>query len=201
MARYTGPKSKIARRFGEPIYGPDKVLDRRNYQPGMHGQKRRGKLTEYGQQLREKQKAKYIYGMLEKQFRIFFERARAKEGNTGALLLQMCESRLDNVVYRLGIAPTRPAARQLVSHKHIVIDGKVVNVPSFIVRPGMVVAVREKNKDMVAIVDSIKNPRVGKYDWLEWDEANMAGTFTRIPEVAEIPEKIDMQTIVELYSR
>ncbi|MBO7222669.1 MAG: 30S ribosomal protein S4 [Kiritimatiellae bacterium] len=201
MARYTGPKSKIARRFGEPIYGPDKVLDRRNYQPGMHGQKRRGKLTEYGQQLREKQKAKYIYGMLEKQFRIFFERARAKEGNTGALLLQMCESRLDNVVYRLGIAPTRPAARQLVSHKHIVVDGKVVNVPSFIVRPGMVVAVREKNKDMVAIVDSIKNPRVGKYDWLEWDEANMAGTFTRIPEVAEIPEKIDMQTIVELYSR
>ena len=201
MARYTGPKSKIARRFGEPIYGPDKVLDRSNYQPGMHGQKRRGKLTEYGQQLREKQKAKYIYGMLEKQFRIFFERARAKEGNTGALLLQMCESRLDNVVYRLGIAPTRPAARQLVSHKHIVVDGKVVNVPSFIVRPGMVVAVREKNKDMVAIVDSIKNPRVGKYDWLEWDEANMAGTFTRIPEVAEIPEKIDMQTIVELYSR
>ena len=201
MARYTGPKSKIARRFGEPIYGPDKVLDRRNYQPGMHGQKRRGKLTEYGQQLREKQKAKYIYGMLEKQFRIFFERARAKEGNTGALLLQMCESRLDNVVYRLGIAPTRPAARQLVSHKHIFVDGKVVNVPSFIVRPGMVVAVREKNKDMVAIVDSIKNPRVGKYDWLEWDEANMAGTFTRIPEVAEIPEKIDMQTIVELYSR
>ena len=201
MARYTGPKSKIARRFGEPIYGPDKVLDRRNYQPGMHGQKRRGKLTEYGQQLREKQKAKYIYGMLEKQFRIFFERARAKEGNTGALLLQMCESRLDNVVYRLGIAPTRPAARQLVSHKHIVVDGKVVNVPSFIVRPGMVVAVREKNKDMVAIVDSIKNPRVGKYDWLEWDEANMAGTFTRIPEVAEIPEKIDMQTIFELYSR
>jgi small subunit ribosomal protein S4 len=167
----------------------------------MHGQKRRGKLTEYGQQLREKQKAKYIYGMLEKQFRIFFERARAKEGNTGALLLQMCESRLDNVVYRLGIAPTRPAARQLVSHKHIVVDGEVVNVPSFIVRPGMVVAVREKNKDMVAIVESIKNPRVGKYDWLEWDEANMAGTFTRVPEVAEIPEKIDMQTIVELYSR
>ncbi len=201
MARYTGPKSKIARRFGEPIYGPDKVLDRRNYQPGMHGQKRRAKLTEYGQQLREKQKAKYIYGMLEKQFRIFFERARAKEGNTGALLLQMCESRLDNVVYRLGIAPTRPAARQLVSHKHIVVDGKVVNVPSFIVRPGMVVAVREKNKDMVAIVESIKNPRTGKYDWLEWDEANMAGTFTRVPEVAEIPEKIDMQTIVELYSR
>lgn len=201
MARYTGPKTKVARRFGEAIFGPDKNFDKRPHPPGQHGPKRRRKLTEYGTQLREKQKAKYIYGMLEKQFHIFFDRARAKRGNTGEILLQMCESRLDNVVFRLGIAPTRPAARQLVSHKHIVVDGQVVNIPSFIVRPGMKVGVREKNKNMVAIVDSLKNPRTGSYDWLSWDESTMTGTFERVPELVEIPEKIDMQTIVELYSR
>ncbi len=203
MARYIGPKTKISRRFGEPIYGPDKVLDRRNFPPGQHGPKRRRKLTEYGMQLREKQKAKYIYGMLEKQFHLFFERARNKHGNTGEILLQMCESRLDNVVFRLGIAPTRAAARQLVSHRHIVVDGDVVHTPSFIVKAGMKVGVRarEKERAMTAIRDSIANPRSGSYDWLEWDAENMTGTFVRVPSREEIPENIDEQTIVELFSR
>lgn len=201
MARYTGPRSKISRRFGEPIYGPDKVLERRNFAPGQHGKNRKRKMSEYGIQLREKQKAKYIYGMLERQFRIFFERAKARQGKTGDILLQLCETRLDNIVYRLGIAPTRAAARQLVSHCHIVVDGKVVNIPSYIVKPGQTVGVREKNKTMSVIVESIKNPRTAAASWLQWDEGNMAGTLLSIPTREEIPENIDMQLIVELYSR
>lgn len=201
MARYIGPKSKISRRFGEPIYGSDKVLERRNFPPGQHGQKRRRKMSEYGEQLREKQKAKYIYGMLERQFHLFFERALAKQGKTGELLMQMCESRLDNVVYRLGIAPTRAAARQLVTHRHIVVDGQVVGVPSYIVKANQTVGVREKNRTMVAIVNSLAQPRLGACPWLEWDDATMTGIFTRVPERAEIPENIDEQAIVELYSR
>lgn len=201
MARYTGPRSKISRRFGEPIYGPDKVLERRNFAPGQHGKNRKRKMSEYGVQLREKQKAKYIYGMLERQFRIFFERAKARQGKTGDILLQLCETRLDNIVYRLGIAPTRAAARQLVSHCHIVVDGKVVNIPSFIVKPGQTVGVREKNKTMSVIVESIKNPRTSAASWLQWDEGNMVGTLLSVPTREEIPENIDMQLIVELYSR
>ena len=201
MARYIGPKSKIARRFGEPIFGPDKALERRSYGPGQHGQKRKRKISEYGEQLLAKQKAKFIYGMVEHQFHLFYERARAKVGNTGEILLQLCESRLDNVVYRLGIAPTRTAARQLVGHKHIVVDGKVVNIPSYIVKPGQVVGVREKNKTMSAIVNALANPRLAASPWLEWNEQAMAGTFVRVPERSEIPETIDEQAIVELYSR
>ncbi|MBP5320193.1 MAG: 30S ribosomal protein S4 [Kiritimatiellae bacterium] len=201
MARYIGPKTKIARRFGEPIFGPDKVLERRPNPPGQHGAKRKRKLSEYGEQLREKQKAKYIYGMLERQFHLFFKRALAKEGKTGELLMQMCESRLDNIVYRLGIAPTRAAARQLVTHRHIVVDGKVLSIPSYIVKAGQTVGVRESNRTMVAIVSSLAAPRVSPSPWLEWDEATMTGTFTRVPERAEIPETVDEQAIVELYSR
>ena len=201
MARYTGPKTKISRRFGEAIYGPDKVFDRRNTPPGQHGPKRRKKMTDYGMQLREKQKAKYVYGMQERQFHTFYVRCLAKRGNTGDLLLQMCESRLDNVVYRLGFAPTRPAARQLVTHRHIEVDGKVVNVPSYIVKPGQKVGVRERDRNMDAIVESLKHPREKAYDWLTFDDAVKTGTFTRVPEPSEVPETVNMQTIVELYSR
>lgn len=201
MARYTGPRTKVARRFGEAIFGPDKVFERRPNPPGQHGAKRKRKMSEYGTQLREKQKAKFIYGMLEKQFRIFFKRAQVKEGKTGELLLQMCESRLDNVVYRLNIAPTRAAARQLVSHGHIAVDGKGVDIASFIVKPGQTVGVREKDKSMIAVVESVKNPRLGSFAWLDWNESEMSGIFTRIPERSEIPENIDEQAIVELYSR
>lgn len=201
MARYTGPRTKISRRFGEPIYGPDKVLERRPNPPGQHGANRRRKLSEYGVQLREKQKAKYIYGMLERQFRIFFERAKAKQGKTGDILLQLCETRLDNIVYRLGIAPTRAAARQLVSHRHITVDGKVCNIASYIVKPGQTVSVREKDKTMTVIVDSLKNPRTQLVSWLQWDESNMSGSILSVPERAEIPENIDVQLIVELFSR
>jgi small subunit ribosomal protein S4 len=201
MARYTGPRTKIYRRFGEPIYGPDKVLEKRKNPPGQHGANKRRKLSEYGVQLREKQKAKYIYGMLERQFRIFFERAKAKQGKTGDILLQLCETRLDNVVYRLGLAPTRAAARQLVSHCHITVDGKVCNIASYIVKPGQTVGVREKDRTMSVIVESLKNPRTMLASWLQWDEGNMTGTLLSVPERAEIPENIDVQLIVELYSR
>ena len=201
MARYTGPRTKISRRFGEPIYGPDKILERRKNPPGQHGANRRRKLSEYGVQLREKQKAKYIYGMLERQFHLFFERAKARHGKTGDILLQLCETRLDNIVYRLGIAPTRAAARQLVSHRHITVDGKVCNIPSYTLKPGQTVAVREKDRTMGVIVDSIKSPRTAAQSWLQWDEANMAGTLLSVPERSEIPENIDVQLIVELYSR
>ena len=201
MARYTGPRTKISRRFGEPIYGPDKVLDRRKNPPGQHGANRRRKLSEYGVQLREKQKAKYIYGMLERQFHLFFERAKARHGKTGDILLQLCETRLDNIVYRLGIAPTRAAARQLVSHRHITVDGKVCNIPSYTLKPGQTVAVREKDRTMGVIVDSIKSPRTAAQSWLQWDEPNMAGTLLSVPERAENPENSAAQLIVELYPR
>ena len=200
MSRYIGPKSKIARRFGEAIFGPDKVLDRRPTPPGQHGARRRRKLSEYGEQLLAKQKAKFIYGMRERQFRLFFKRALAKEGKTGDLLLQMCESRLDNVVYRLGIAPTRAAARQLVTHRHIVVDGKVLNIPSYIVKPGQTVGVREKDRQMVAITSSLEH-RNAAGAWLTWDASTLTVTFVQVPERSEIPENIDEQAIVELYSR
>jgi small subunit ribosomal protein S4 len=202
MARYRGPKTKIARKFGEPIFGPDKVLERKNYPPGMHGvTARRRKVSEYGQQLKEKQKAKYTYGVLERQFRNLFEKANSSKGITGEVLLQLLESRLDNVVFRLGIAKTRDAARQFVSHRHIVVNGKVVNIPSFQVKPGDVVGVREKSKAMVEIVDSLQTRRSGRYEWLEWDSDKMSGKFINVPEREDIPENIKEQLIVELYSK
>jgi small subunit ribosomal protein S4 len=201
MARYTGPKSRIARRFGEPIYGPDKALDRRNYAPGQHGLNRRRKNSEYGIQLAEKQKAKYTYGVLEKQFRLLFAQASRQKGITGEILIQLLESRLDNIVYRLGIAPTRAAARQMVSHRHICVDGKVVNIPSYQVKPGQIVSVREKAKSLEVIAASLQGFNHGKYNWLEWDEAQKAGKFLNIPPREEIPENIKEQLIVELYSK
>ena len=201
MARYTGPKSRIARKFGEAIFGADKVLSKKNYPPGQHGQNKRRKTSEYGTQLAEKQKAKYTYGVLERQFRILFEKASRTKGITGEVLLQLLESRLDNVVYRLGIAPTRAAARQLVSHRHIVVDGKVVNIPSYQVKPGQVVGVREKSKSLENITDSLAGFNHSKYPWIEWDEATKSGKYLNIPERADIPENIKEQLIVELYSK
>ncbi|NDV69832.1 30S ribosomal protein S4 [Dysgonomonas sp. 25] len=201
MARYTGPKSKIARKFGEPIFGPDKVLSRKNYPPGQHGNGRKKKSSEYGIQLREKQKAKYTYGVLEKQFRNMFEKALSSRGITGEVLLQLLESRLDNIVYRLGLAPTRAAARQLVSHRHIVVDGKVVNIPSYTVKPGQLVGVREKSKSLEVIGDTLAGFNHSKYPWIEWEQASMTGKYLHIPERADIPENIKEQLIVELYSK
>jgi small subunit ribosomal protein S4 len=201
MARYIGPKSRIARRFGEAIFGPDKVLDRRNYAPGQHGVNRRKKNSEYGIQLAEKQKAKYTYGVLERQFRLLFAQASRLKGITGQILLQLLESRLDNIVYRLGMAPTRAAARQLVSHRHITVDGKVVNIPSYQVKPGQVVAVREKSKSLEVIAASLEGFNHSKYAWLEWNEADKAGKFLNIPPREDIPENIKEQLIVELYSK
>ena len=201
MARYTGPKSKIARRFGEPIFGPDKVLSKKNYAPGMHGNNRRRKSSEYGIMLAEKQKAKYTYGVLERQFRNMFEKADSAPGITGEVLLQSLESRLDNIVYRLGIAPTRAAARQLVSHCHIVVDGKVCNVPSRHIKPGQVIGVRERSKSLEVIENSLAGVNHSKYSWLEWDESAKAGKFLNVPERADIPENIKEQLIVELYSK
>ena len=201
MARYIGPKSRIARRFGEPIFGPDKVLNKRNYAPGQHGVNRRKKNSEYGTQLAEKQKAKYTYGVLERQFRLLFQKAQRSKGITGEILLQLLESRLDNIVYRLGIAPTRAAARQLVSHKHIVVDGQVVNIPSYSVKPGQIVAVREKAKSLEVIEASLAGFNHSKYPWIEWDENVKGGKFLHVPERADIPENIKEQMIVELYSK
>ncbi len=201
MARYTGPKTKIARKFGEAIFGPDKVLSKKNYPPGQHGVNKRRKTSEYGIQLREKQKAKYTYGVLENQFRNLFEKASRKKGITGEVLLQLLESRLDNVVYRLGIARTRAAARQLVLHRHIVVNGKVVNIASYSVKPGEVVGVREKSKSLEVIADSLAGFNHSKYPWLEWDEATKSGKMLHIPERADIPENIKEQSIVELYSK
>ena len=201
MARYIGPKSRISRRFGEAIFGPDKVLNKRNYAPGQHGVNRRKKNSEYGNQLAEKQKAKYTYGVLERQFRLLFAAAQRSKGITGEILLQLLESRLDNVVYRLGICPTRAAARQMVSHKHIVVDGKVVNIPSFQVKPGMVVGVREKAKSLEVVLNSLDGFNHSKYNWLEWNEAEMAGKFLNVPAREQIPENIKEQFIVELYSK
>ena len=201
MARYTGPKSRIARKFGEAIFGADKVLSKKNYPPGQHGLNKRRKTSEYGTQLAEKQKAKYTYGVLERQFRILFEKASRTKGITGEVLLQLLESPLDNVVYRLGIAPTRAAARQLVSHRHIVVDGKVVNIPSYQLKPGQVVGVREKSKSLENITDSLAGFNHSKYPWIEWDEATKSGKYLHIPERADIPENIKEQLIVELYSK
>ncbi|MDD2436363.1 MAG: 30S ribosomal protein S4 [Massilibacteroides sp.] len=201
MARYTGPKTRIARKFGEAIFGPDKVLSKKNYPPGQHGNTRKRKTSEYGIQLREKQKAKYTYGVLEKQFRNLFEKASRSKGITGEVLLQLLESRLDNTVYRLGIAPTRAAARQLVSHRHITVDGKIVNIPSYAVKAGQIVGVREKSKSFEVISDSLSGFNHSKYPWIEWDAASMAGKVLHIPERSDIPENIKEQLIVELYSK
>jgi small subunit ribosomal protein S4 len=201
MARYRGPKSKIARKFRDPIFGPDKALDRKPYSPGHHGaNRRRRKESEYGLQLAEKQKAKYTYGILERQFRNTFKKASAKKGKTGEILLQLIEARLDNVVFRLGIAPTRRAARQFVNHKHITVNGSVVNIPSYQVKAGDLVGVREKSKSLEAIVDSLAS-RANKFPWLEWDEEKMVGKFINYPTREEIPENIKEQLIVELYSK
>ncbi|MFD2742821.1 MULTISPECIES: 30S ribosomal protein S4 [Sphingobacterium] len=202
MARYTGPKSKIARKFREPIFGPDKALDKKNYPPGQHGpSKRRGKQSEYAIQLLEKQKAKYTYGILERQFSNLFVKASSKQGVTGENFLKLLEARLDNVVYRLGIAPTRSSARQFVSHKHITVNGEVVNIPSYSLRPGDVVAVRERSKSVEAITDSVASHKINKFSWLEWNANDLQGTFVSYPERSDIPENIKENLIVELYSK
>lgn len=201
MARYIGPKSKIARKFGEPIFGPDRAFEKKNYPPGQHGSsKRRKKQSEYGIQLQEKQKAKYTYGILEKQFRILFDKAVHKKGITGEVLLQLIESRLDNTVYRLGIAPTRSAARQLVGHRHITVNGEVVNIPSYLLKVGDIIGVRERSKSLETITSSLEG-RVNRYSWLEWDSEKMAGKFMSYPTREDIPETIKEQLIVELYSK
>ena len=201
MARYIGPKSKIARKFSDPIFGPDKFLDKKNFPPGQHGQtKRRKKQSEYGMQLQEKQKAKYTYGILEKQFRNIFKKANRKKGITGENLLKIIESRLDNVVFRLGVSPTRSGARQLVSHRHITVNGSIVNIPSYTLREGDIVGVREKSKSMIAITDSIASAHK-TYSWLEWDNEKMEGKYLNMPSREEIPENIKEQLIVELYSK
>ena len=201
MARYTGPKTKIARKFGEPIFGDDKSFEKRNFPPGQHGNnKRRGKKSEYAVQLMEKQKAKYTYGILERQFRNLFKKATASKGITGEVLLQLCESRLDNVVFRMGISNSRRGARQLVSHRHITVNGEIVNIPSFILKPGDLVAVREKSKSVESITSSLKNSST-VYEWITWNEEKMEGVFVSIPERLQIPEKINEQYIVELYSK
>lgn len=202
MARYTGSTSKVARKFGEPIFGPDSALQKRNYAPGQHGpSKRRGKKTEYGLQLQEKQKAKYTYGVLERQFSNLFAEAERRPGITGEILIQLLEQRLDNVVFRMGIAPSRRAARQLVNHGHIMVDGKVVNIPSFSVKQGMVIAVRPKSKSLEVITSSLSTNSVSKYPWVEFDKNEMQGKFLNVPERSEIPENIKEQLIVELYSK
>ena len=203
MGHFTGPRSKIARRFGEPIFGPDKVLEKRPNPPGQHGaNKRRKKVSEYGMQLREKQKAKAIYGMREKQFRLFFERAKVSEGFTkGAAFLALCECRLDNLVYRLSISPTRSGARQLVTHRHITVNGAICNVPSAIVKPGDVISIKEKSRGLVAIVNSLEKPKTQLVNWLSWDAVTMQGTLLSVPTREEIPENIDIQPIVEFFSR
>ncbi|MFD1630867.1 30S ribosomal protein S4 [Pseudopedobacter beijingensis] len=202
MARYTGPKSKIARKFREPIFGPDKALERKNYPPGQHGpSKRRGKQSEYSIQLTEKQKVKYTYGVLEKQFSNLFKKASAKGGIAGTNLLQLLEARLDNVVYRLGIATTRSAARQLVSHRHILVNGELVNIPSFSVRPGDTIEVRERSKSLEVVTNSVAGRTINKYSWLEWDAKNLTGKFVQYPDRESIPENIKENLIVELYSK
>lgn len=201
MARYTGPKSKIARKFREPIFGPDKALERKNYPPGQHGlAKKRAKISEYAVQLMEKQKMKYIYGLLERQFKNLFVKASHLPGITGDNLLKLLESRLDNVVYRLGLAPSRAAARQLVSHKHITVNGKIVNIPSYTLKPGDIVGVREKSKSLDIIVNSLAS-NSNNYPWLSFDRQTMTGTFINRPERNQIPENIKEQLVVELYSK
>lgn len=201
MARYTGPKTKIARKFGEAIFGDDKSFEKRNYPPGQHGlAKKRGKKSEYAIQLMEKQKAKYTYGILEKQFRNLYTKASAARGVTGEVLIQLCESRLDNVVYRMGIAPSRRAARQIVSHRHITVNGDVVNIPSYQLKPGDVVAVREKSKSLEAIERSVSNSSA-VYEWITWNTETLSGTFVNVPQRLQVPENIREQLIVELYNK
>ena len=201
MARYIGPKSKIARKFGEAIFGPDKAFEKRNYPPGQHGNnRRRGKKSEYAVQLLEKQKAKYTYGILERQFSNLFKKASASQGITGEILLQLCESRLDNVVYRMGISKSRSGARQLVSHRHITVNGELVNIPSYSLQEGDVVAVREKSKSLIAIEDALASSST-VFEWLTWNADKKEGTFVKAPERLQIPENIKEQLIVELYSK
>jgi len=201
MARYTGPKTKIARKFGEAIFGDDKAFEKRNYPPGQHGNnRRRGKKSEYAIQLMEKQKAKYTYGILEKQFRNMFKQATASQGITGEVLLQLCESRLDNVAYRMGLSPSRSGARQLVSHRHITVNGEVVNVPSYQLKAGDVVGVREKSKSLEAIQNALANSS-NVYEWITWNNDTKEGTYVSVPERIQIPENINEQFIVELYSK
>lgn len=200
MARYRGPKAKIARKFKEPIFGPSKALEKKNYPPGQHGNaRRRGKKSEYAIQLAEKQKAKYTYGLLEKQFALTFDRAARKKGITGENLLKFLEARLDNTVYRLGIAPTRRSARQLVGHKHIRVNGVLTNIPSYQLKSGDIVEVREKSKSLEVITDSLASRK--SFSWLEWDSNTGKGTFLNLPDRQEIPENIKEQLIVELYSK
>ncbi|HRI79051.1 MAG TPA: 30S ribosomal protein S4 [Cyclobacteriaceae bacterium] len=201
MARYTGPKAKISRRFNEPILGESKALQKKNYAPGQHGKTKKRKLSEYAVQLAEKQKAKYIYGVLERQFAHTFDKATRKKGVTGEVLLQLLEARLDNTVYRLGIAPTRRAARQLVVHKHILVNDDVVNIPSFSLKPGDKVEVREKSKSLETISTSLSIGSSKKYNWLEWDSNELVGKLINLPLRADIPENINEQLIVELYSK
>ena len=201
MARYRGPKAKIARKFGEPIEGQSKALQKKNYPPGMHGRGRRKKQSEYAIQLMEKQKAKYIYGVLERQFAKMFGIASRKQGITGENLLQLLEGRLDNTVFRLGISPTRRGARQLVSHKHILVNGEIVNIPSYTLKPGDVVAVRERSKSLEAITESLSGKAQNRYPWLEWDGNSFSGKFVSVPTRDDIPENIKEQLIVELYSK
>ncbi len=201
MARYIGPKTRIARKFGDSIYGPDRYFEKKKYPPGQHGSNRRRKTSEYGLQLLEKQKAKYTYGLLEKQFSNLFKKASSSKGITGEVLLQLLERRLDNVVFRLGIAPTRAGARQLVGHKHITVNGNIVNIPSYTLRAGDVVGVRERSKSLETITDSIAGSTVASYSWLEWNAENVSGKFLNSPERQDIPENIKEQLIVELYSK
>ncbi len=201
MARYTGPKVRISRRFNEPVMGDSKVLAKKNYAPGQHGRGKKRKLSEYATQLAEKQKAKYIYGLLERQFAKLFDTATRKKGVTGEVLLQLLESRLDNTVYRLGVAPTRRGARQLVSHKHILVNGDVVNIPSYLLKAGDLVEVRERSKSLEVITESLSAQGAKKYNWLEWSQAEMVGKLVNIPLRADIPENINEQLIVELYSK
>jgi len=202
MARYTGPKTKISRRFGEPLFGSDKYLDKKNYPPGMHGKlKRRKKMSVYGIQLNEKQKAKYIYGVLEKQFSNLFKKAAGREGVTGEILLQLLECRLDNMVFRMGIAPTRSAARQFVGHKHILVNGNVCNIPSYEVKVGDIVSVRERSKSLEVVTDSVSRGKAGQYSWIEWDAKLLSGKLLNKPSREDIPENINEQLIVELYSK
>lgn len=201
MARYTGPKTKIARKFGEAIFGDDKAFEKRNYPPGQHGNaRRRGKKSEYAIQLMEKQKAKYTYGILEKQFRNMFKKATAAQGITGEVLLQLCESRLDNVAFRMGLSPSRSGARQLVSHRHITVNGGIVNIPSYQLKAGDVVAVREKSKSLESIQNSLANSS-SVYEWITWNNDTKQGTYVSVPERIQIPENINEQFIVELYSK
>ena len=202
MARYRGPRTKIARKFADPIFGTDKSFEKKNYPPGMHGNnKRRRKASEYGIQLKEKQKAKYTYGVLEKQFRNMFDKASRSKGVTGEVLLQLLESRLDNVVYRLGLSNTRDGGRQLVTHRHITVNGEIVNIPSYTLKPGETIGVRERSKSLEVITDALSTARYGSSSWLEFDEASMTGKFLNRPEREEIPENIKEQLIVELYSK